>query len=96
MIQLGFRLLLLTILFSKEPAFIEMSQHFQSIHPIQEGSDELLDLLSKGGTRCQFIGSLEPIIDKRFSVKTLMMTSDLLLYSTFRPLIVDKGSYRFL
>ena len=73
---IGFPPLIIDYLVRKEPAFIENVSALRNIHPIQEGSIELLDLLSKGELDASFIGSLEPIIDKRFSVKTLM-TSDL-------------------
>ena len=72
---IGFPPLIIDYLVRKEPAFIENVSALRNIHPIQEGSIELLDLLSKGELDASFIGSLEPIIDKRFSVKTLM-TSD--------------------
>ncbi|MFR5847662.1 MAG: LysR substrate-binding domain-containing protein [Streptococcus salivarius] len=94
MIQLGFRLLLLTILFVKSLLFIENVSALRNIHPIQEGSIELLNLLSKGELDASFIGSLEPIIDKRFSVKTLM-TSDLYYILPSGHSLADKEAIAF-
>ena len=74
---IGFPPLIIDYLVRKEPAFIENASALRNIHPIQDGSIELLNLLSMGELDASFMGSLEPIIDKRFSVKTLMTTDDI-------------------
>ena len=91
---IGFPPLIIDYLIRKEPAFIENVSALRNIHPIQEGSIELLDLLSKGELDASFIGSLEPIIDKRFSVKTLM-TSDLYYILPSGHSLVDKEAIAF-
>ena len=45
---IGFPPLIIDYLVRKEPAFIENVSALRNIHPIQEGSIELLNLLSKG------------------------------------------------
>ena len=91
---IGFPPLIIDYLVRKEPAFIENVSALRNIHPIQEGSIELLDLLSKGELDASFIGSLEPIIDKRFSVKTLM-TSDLYYILPSGHSLADKEAITF-
>ena len=91
---IGFPPLIIDYLVRKEPAFIENVSALRNIHPIQEGSIELLDLLSKGELDASFIGSLEPIIDKRFSVKTLM-TSDLYYILPSGHSLADKEAIAF-
>lgn len=91
---IGFPPLIIDYLVRKEPAFIENASALRNIHPIQEGSIELLDLLSKGELDASFIGSLEPIIDKRFSVKTLM-TSDLYYILPSGHSLADKEAIAF-
>lgn len=91
---IGFPPLIIDYLVRKEPAFIENVSALRNIHPIQEGSIELLDLLSKGELDASFIGSLEPIIDKRFSVKTLM-TSDLYYILPSGHSLSDKEAIAF-
>ena len=91
---IGFPPLIIDYLVRKEPAFIENVSALRTIHPIQEGSIELLDLLSKGELDASFIGSLEPIIDKRFSVKTLM-TSDLYYILPSGHSLADKEAIAF-
>ena len=91
---IGFPPLIIDYLVRKEPAFIENVSALRNIHPIQEGSIELLDLLSKGELDASFIGSLEPIIDKRFSVKTLM-TSDLYYILPSGHSLADKEAISF-
>lgn len=91
---IGFPPLIIDYLIRKEPAFIENVSALQNIHPIQEGSIELLNLLSKGELDASFIGSLEPIIDKRFSVKTLM-TSDLYYILPSGHSLADKEAIAF-
>ena len=91
---IGFPPLIIDYLVRKEPAFIENVSALRNIHPIQEGSIELLDLLSKGELDASFIGSLEPIIDKRFSVKTLM-TSDLYYILPSGNSLADKEAIAF-
>lgn len=91
---IGFPPLIIDYLVRKEPAFIENVSALRNIHPIQEGSIELLNLLSKGELDASFIGSLEPIIDKRFSVKTLM-TSDLYYILPSGHSLADKESIAF-
>ena len=91
---IGFPPLIIDYLVRKEPAFIENVSALRNIHPIQEGSIELLNLLSKGELDASFIGSLEPIIDKRFSVKTLM-TSDLYYILPSGHSLVDKEAIAF-
>ena len=86
--------LIIDYLIRKKPAFIENVSALRNIHPIQEGSIELLDLLSKGELDASFIGSLEPIIDKRFSVKTLM-TSDLYYILPSGHSLADKEAIAF-
>ena len=91
---IGFPPLIIDYLVRKEPAFIENVSALRNIHPIQEGSIELLNLLSKGELDASFIGSLEPIIDKRFSVKTLM-TSDLYYILPSGHSLADKEAIAF-
>ena len=91
---IGFPPLIIDYLVRKEPAFIENASALRNIHPIQEGSIELLNLLSKGELDASFIGSLEPIIDKRFSVKTLM-TSDLYYILPSGHSLADKEAIAF-
>ena len=91
---IGFPPLIIDYLVRKEPAFIENVSALRNIHPIQEGSIELLNLLSKGELDASFIGSLEPIIDKRFSVKTLM-TSDLYYILPSGHSLEDKEAIAF-
>ena len=91
---IGFPPLIIDYLVRKEPAFIENVSALRNIHPIQEGSIELLDLLSKGELDASFIGSLEPIIDKRFSVKTLI-TSDLYYILPSGHSLADKEAIAF-
>lgn len=91
---IGFPPLIIDYLIRKEPAFIENVSALRNIHPIQEGSIELLNLLSKGELDASFIGSLEPIIDKRFSVKTLM-TSDLYYILPSGHSLADKEAIAF-
>lgn len=91
---IGFPPLIIDYLVRKEPAFIENVSALRNIHPIQEGSIELLNLLSKGELDTSFIGSLEPIIDKRFSVKTLM-TSDLYYILPSGHSLADKEAIAF-
>lgn len=91
---IGFPPLIIDYLVRKEPAFIENVSALRNIHPIQEGSIEVLDLLSKGELDASFIGSLEPIIDKRFSVKTLM-TSDLYYILPSGHSLADKEAIAF-
>ena len=91
---IGFPPLIIDYLVRKEPAFIENVSALRNIHPIQEGSIELLNLLSKGELDASFIGSLEPIIDKRFSVKTLM-TSDLYYILPSGHPLADKETIAF-
>ena len=91
---IGFPPLIIDYIVRKEPAFIENVSALRNIHPIQEGSIELLDLLSKGELDASFIGSLEPIIDKRFSVKTLM-TSDLYYILPSGHSLADKEAIAF-
>ena len=91
---IGFPPLIIDYLVRKEPAFIENVSALRNIHPIQEGSIELLDLLSKGELDASFIGSLEPIIDKRFSVKTLM-TSNLYYILPSGHSLADKEAIAF-
>lgn len=91
---IGFPPLIIDYLVRKEPAFIENVSALRNIHPIQEGSIELLDLLSKGELDASFIGSLEPIIDKRFSVKNLM-TSDLYYILPSGHSLADKEAIAF-
>lgn len=91
---IGFPPLIIDYLVRKEPAFIENVSALRNIHPIQESSIELLDLLSKGELDASFIGSLEPIIDKRFSVKTLM-TSDLYYILPSGHSLADKEAIAF-
>lgn len=91
---IGFPPLIIDYLVRKEPAFIENVSALRNIHPIQEGSIELLDLLSKGELDASFMGSLEPIIDKRFSVKTLM-TSDLYYILPSGHSLADKEAIAF-
>lgn len=91
---IGFPPLIIDYLVRKEPAFIENVSALRNIHPIQEGSIELLNLLSKGELDASFIGSLEPIIDKRFSVKTLM-TSDLYYILPSAHSLADKEAIAF-
>ena len=91
---IGFPPLIIDYLVRKEPAFIENVSALRNIHPIQEGSIELLNLLSKGELDASFIGSLEPIIDKRFSVKTLM-TSDLYYILPSGHSLADKEDIAF-
>lgn len=91
---IGFPPLIIDYLVRKEPAFIENVSALRNIHPIQEGSIELLNLLSKGELDASFIGSLEPIIDKRFSVKTLM-TSDLYYILPSGHSLSDKEAIAF-
>ena len=45
---IGFPPIIIDYLIRKEPAFIENVSALRNIHPIQEGSIELLDLLSRG------------------------------------------------
>lgn len=91
---IGFPPLIIDYLVRKEPAFIENVSALRNIHPIQEGSIELLNLLSKGELDASFIESLEPIIDKRFSVKTLM-TSDLYYILPSGHSLADKEAIAF-
>ena len=91
---IGFPPLIIDYLVRKEPAFIENVSALRNIHPIQEGSIELLNLLSMGELDASFMGSLEPIIDKRFSVKTLM-TSDLYYILPSGHSLVDKEAIAF-
>lgn len=91
---IGFPPLIIDYLVRKEPAFIENVSALRNIYPIQEGSIELLNLLSKGELDASFIGSLEPIIDKRFSVKTLM-TSDLYYILPSGHSLADKEAIAF-
>lgn len=91
---IGFPPLIIDYLVRKEPAFIENVSALRNIHPIQDGSIELLNLLSKGELDASFIGSLEPIIDKRFSVKTLM-TSDLYYILPSGHSLADKEAIAF-
>ena len=91
---IGFPPLIIDYLVRKEPAFIENVSALRNIHPIQEGSIELLNLLSKRELDASFIGSLEPIIDKRFSVKTLM-TSDLYYILPSGHSLADKEAIAF-
>ena len=91
---IGFPPLIIDYLVRKEPAFIENVSALRNIHPIQEGSIELLNLLSSGELDASFIGSLEPIIDKRFSVKTLM-TSDLYYILPSGHSLADKEAIAF-
>lgn len=91
---IGFPPLIIDYLVRKEPAFIENVSALRNIHPIQEGSIELLNLLSKGELDASFIGILEPIIDKRFSVKTLM-TSDLYYILPSGHSLADKEAIAF-
>ena len=91
---IGFPPLIIDYLVRKEPAFIENVSALRNIHPIQEGSIELLNLLSKGELDASFIGSLEPIIDKRFSVQTLM-TSDLYYILPSGHSLADKEAIAF-
>ena len=92
---IGFPPIIIDYLIRKEPAFIENVSALRNIHPIQEGSIELLDLLSRGDLDASFIGSLEPILDKRFSVRNLM-TSDLYYILPSGHPLADKENYRFL
>ena len=91
---IGFPPLIIDYIVRLEPAFIENVSALRNIHPIQEGSIELLNLLSKGELDASFIGSLEPIIDKRFSVKTLM-TSDLYYILPSGHSLADKEAIAF-
>ena len=91
---IGFPPLIIDYLVRKEPAFIENVSALRNIHPIQEGSIELLNLLSMGELDASFMGSLEPIIDKRFSVKTLM-TSDLYYILPSGHSLADKEAIAF-
>ena len=91
---IGFPPLIIDYLVRKEPAFIENASALRNIHPIQEGSIELLNLLSMGELDASFMGSLEPIIDKRFSVKTLM-TSDLYYILPSGHSLADKEAIAF-
>ena len=91
---IGFPPLIIDYLVRKEPAFIENVSALRNIHPIQVGSIELLNLLSKGELDASFIGSIEPIIDKRFSVKTLM-TSDLYYILPSGHSLADKEAIAF-
>ncbi|WP_455451757.1 LysR family transcriptional regulator [Streptococcus salivarius] len=91
---IGFPPLIIDYIVRKEPAFIENVSALRNIHPIQEGSIELLDLLSRGELDASFIGSLEPIIDKRFSVKNLM-TSDLYYILPSGHPLADKEAITF-
>ena len=91
---IGFPPLIIDYLVRKEPAFIENASALRNIHPIQDGSIELLNLLSMGELDASFMGSLEPIIDKRFSVKTLM-TSDLYYILPSGHSLADKEAISF-
>ena len=91
---IGFPPLIIDYLVRKEPAFIENVSALRNIHPIQEGSIELLNLLSMGELDASFMGSLEPIKDKRFSVKTLM-TSDLYYILPSGHALADKEAIAF-
>ena len=91
---IGFPPLIIDYIVRLEPAFIENVSALRNIHPIQEGSIELLNLLSSGELDASFIGSLEPIIDKRFSVKTLM-TSDLYYILPSGHSLADKEAIAF-
>lgn len=91
---IGFPPLIIDYLVRKEPAFIENVSALRNIHPIQEGSIELLNLLSMGELDASFMGSLEPIKDKRFSVKTLM-TSDLYYILPSGHSLADKEAIAF-
>ena len=91
---IGFPPLIIDYLVRKEPAFIENASALRNIHPIQDGSIELLNLLSMGELDASFMGSLEPIIDKRFSVKTLM-TSDLYYILPSGHSLADKEAIAF-
>ena len=64
---IGFPPLIIDYIVRLEPAFIEKCLSTSKYSPIQEGSIELLNLLSSGELDASFIGSLEPILDKRFS-----------------------------
>ena len=59
---IGFPPLIIDYIVRLEPAFIENVSALRNIHPIQEGSIELLNLLSSGELDASFIGSLEPIL----------------------------------
>ena len=91
---IGFPPLIIDYLVRKEPAFIENVSALRNIHPIQEGSIELLNLLSMGELDASFMGSLEPIKDKRFSVKTLM-TSNLYYILPSGHSLTDKEAIAF-
>ena len=67
----GFPPIIIDYLVRKQPAFISNVATLQSIHPVQEGSVELLEMLSKGELDASFLGSLEPIKDHRFQVREM-------------------------
>lgn len=91
---IGFPPLIIDYIVRLEPAFIENVSALRNIHPIQEGSIELLNLLSSGELDASFIGSLEPILDKRFSVRNLM-TSDLYYILPSGHPLADKETIAF-
>ena len=68
---IGFPPIIIDYLVRKQPAFINNVAALQSIHPVQEGSVELLEMLSKGELDASFLGSLEPIRDHRFQVQEM-------------------------
>ena len=68
---IGFPPIIIDYLVRKQPAFISNVAALQSIHPVQEGSVELLEMLSKGELDASFLGSLEPIKDHRFQVREM-------------------------
>ena len=84
----------LTILSENNPPLSVMLQLFKSIHPVQEGSVELLELLSKGELDASFFGSLEPIKDHRFQVRE-MAKRDLFYILHHNHPLASKKYYNF-
>lgn len=68
---IGFPPIIIDYLVRTDTHFIQNIESLASIHPIQDGSLELLDMVKKGHIDASLIGSLEPISDERLAIKNL-------------------------